>query len=60
VSDDARRILAEIEQVRAQLTELVGRAGLTDPEVQKLSRKMDILVAKYYRIRRNSGGEPAR
>jgi hypothetical protein len=48
--DAAERVLNEIERLRARLHELVGHAALSDPEVLRLSRKMDSLVVEYHRI----------
>jgi len=57
--DAAETIHAEIEILRARLTDLASRLGLDDPEVRRLSRKMDLLVVKYYRIKRGTGADPA-
>ncbi len=52
--DAAKRILDEIELLRARLTDLTGRLGIDHPEVRRLSRKMDSLVVAYYRVTRGN------
>jgi hypothetical protein len=42
-------IITRIEHLRRQLTNLGEKKGLQDPEVIKLSRKLDELIVLYYR-----------
>ena len=57
--DAAKRVLTEIEQLRVRLDELTSRKKINDPEVLRLSRKMDSLVVEYHRIIRSGGMEAA-
>lgn len=42
-------ITDEIEQLRLQLNEIGEKKGLQDPEVFKLSQRLDELIVQYYR-----------
>lgn len=42
-------IVSKIEKLRLQLTKLGEKKGLQDPEVIKLSKKLDELIVLYYR-----------
>jgi hypothetical protein len=49
--DDRRKaLIAEIEQLRRQLENLIEHKGLSSPEVIELSQKIDALVNEYTRL----------
>jgi hypothetical protein len=47
---DIPRLLKPIEETRQELNQLGKRKPLTDPEVVKLSQKLDRLLNEYYQI----------
>ncbi|MDD3269322.1 MAG: aspartyl-phosphate phosphatase Spo0E family protein [Syntrophomonadaceae bacterium] len=46
------RIIQSIEELRKELNELGTIKGLHDPEVIRLSQKLDEIINTYYRLRR--------
>lgn len=45
-----RYLIKPIEEMRKELNQLGKRKPLTDPEVVKLSQKLDQLLNEYYRV----------
>ena len=44
------QLLKPIEQLRKELNQLAKHKPLTDPEVVKLSQRLDRLLNEYYRM----------